>query len=109
MRIDMEKSRVVFSPENAEEKAKLEALWRVLVDCVGDSRKLAPIGEYVPKKGDTGASFYIEGLEPEDQKFVEVKVEEDCSVYCKICNKILQLKSGQVIPLCCGKTMVIVD
>ncbi len=109
MKIEMVKSRVVFSPENAEEKAKLESLWKVLIDCVDNSRKLVPIGEYVPQKGETGASFYIEGLEPQDHVYSEVKVDNPCSVYCKICNKLMNLKAGEAIPLCCGQQMVIVD
>jgi len=109
LKIDIEKSRVVLSPESAEEKAKLEAIWRVLVDCVGDSRKLVPIGEYTPLKGDAGASFQIEGLGPQDSSYVEIKVEEESEVYCRICNKVVALSAGGVIPLCCGKMMEIVD
>lgn len=109
MKIEMVKSRVIFSPENAEEKAKLESLWKVLIDCVDSSRKLVPIGEYVSQKGETGASFHIEGLEPHDQVYADVKVDQDSSVYCNICNKLMNLKAGEAIPLCCGQLMVIVD
>jgi len=109
MKIDIVKSQVVFSPENDEEKAKLTAVWKILVDCVGDSRKLVPVGEYVPQKNDKGASFYIEGLDAQDSSFAEVRVEKDEQVYCKICNKLLGLKAGEVIPMCCGKMMEIVD
>jgi len=100
---------VVLSPETDEEKAKLTALWKILIDCVRDTRKLVPVGEYVPAKNDKGASFYIEGLESEDSTFTEVRVEHDTQVYCKTCNKLLYLKAGEVIPLCCGKMMDIVD
>ena len=109
MRIEMVKSRVILTPENADEKAKLESLWRVMIDCVKETRKLVPIGEYVPQKGDQSASFQIEGLEPQDQSFVEVRVEADTSVYCKTCNKMLNLKKGDVIPICCGKVMELVE
>ncbi len=109
MRIEMEKSRVMFYPENAEEKAKLKALWKIMVDCVGYSRKMVPIGEYVPEKNDAFASFHIEGLNPQDQPFAEVRAEEDVDAYCKICNKVLIVKAGEVIPLCCGKMMEIID
>ncbi len=109
MKIDIRKSQVVFSPENDEEKAKLTAIWKILVDCVGDSRKLVPVGEYVPQKSDKGASFYIEGLEDGDSSYVEIRVERDEQVYCNICNKLLSLKTGEVIPMCCGKMMEIVD
>ncbi len=100
---------MLFSPENDEEKAKLTAVWKILVDCVGDSRKLVPVGEYVPQKNDKGAAFYIEGLESESGSFVEVRVDKDEKVYCNICNKLLSLKAGEVIPLCCGKMMEIVE
>ncbi|MDR3171282.1 MAG: hypothetical protein LBU17_06580 [Treponema sp.] len=36
-------------------------------------------------------------------------VEEDCTVYCKTCNKTVQLKKGDAIPLCCGHLMEIID
>ncbi len=109
MKIDIEKSRVTLFPENAEEKAKLEAIWKILVECVGDSRKLVPIGEYIPQKDNKGASFHIEGLEPQDSSFVEVRVEKESEVYCKTCNKIVIVKAGEVIPICCGKMMEIVE
>ncbi len=85
------------------------ALWKILVDCVGDSRKLVPLGEYVPLKSDKGASFHIEGLDPNETSFAEVKVEQNTQVYCKTCNKLLSLKAGDVIPLCCGVMMEVVE
>lgn len=36
-----------------------------------------------------------------------VRAEKDCTVYCPICHKLLEIKAGQVIPRCCGKTMEI--
>jgi endogenous inhibitor of DNA gyrase (YacG/DUF329 family) len=39
--------------------------------------------------------------------YEEVFAEEDCDVYCKTCNKTVQLKKGDAIPLCCGKVMEI--
>ena len=109
MRISIINSRVTFYPQNREEKAKVEAIWRILVDCVGDSRKLVPIGEYVPDKGDEGASFYIEGLEANDSTYVEIRVEEDSEVYCRTCSKVVSIKAGDAIPMCCGKMMEILD
>lgn len=105
----MEKSRVKFYPENAEEKAKLSALWNIMIDCVGYSRKLVPIGQYVPQKDDQFASFHIEGVKPQEQPFAEVRADGDSDAYCKICNKVLVVKAGEVIPLCCGKMMEIID
>jgi len=109
IKIELQKSQVILSPETDEEKAKLTALWNILIDCVDDSRKLVPVGEYVPQKKDQSASFYIEGLDPQDNSFVEVKAENDVQVYCRTCNKLLGLKAGEVIPICCGKMMSIID
>lgn len=36
-----------------------------------------------------------------------IRAEKDCSVYCPICHKVLELKAGDVIPRCCGKPMEI--
>lgn len=109
MKIEFEKSRVMFSPENAEETAKMEVLWRKMVGCVADSKKLAPIGEFVPAKGQKIAAFQIEGLETQDQGFAEIRVDNESDVYCKNCNKVIHLQNGEVIPMCCGKIMEILD
>ena len=34
-----------------------------------------------------------------------VRAKKDCKVYCPICHKMLDVKAGEVIPRCCGKTM----
>jgi len=31
---------------------------------------------------------------------------EECEVYCSICQKVIKLKKGEEIPTCCGKLMV---
>lgn len=36
-----------------------------------------------------------------------VRAETECDVYCPICHKLLHVKAGEVIPLCCGKRMEI--
>ncbi len=109
MKINIEKNIVEFAPESGEETAKLETLWKLLIDCNNAAKKLTPIGEYIPAKGEGSASFYIEGLELAQSGYVPVAVLEDCQVYCQECNKILPLKKGNTIPVCCGKTMEIVD
>lgn len=38
-----------------------------------------------------------------------VRAEKDGTVYCPICHKVLEVKAGQVIPRCCGKTMEEMD
>ena len=109
MRINIEKNLVEFNPETAEEKSKLEQVWRKLVDCAGISKKLVPVGEFVPNKNDKGATFYMEGQDPDSNEYTEIHVDQDCTVYCANCNKQVTLKKGDPIPLCCGKLMEIID
>ena len=109
MKIDLEKSRVIFTPENDSEKVKLTALWKILIDCIGSSRKLVPIGEYVPEKNNLGASFHIEGMDAQESSFVDIKVKTATRVFCMTCNKVLNLEAGESIPICCGKMMEIAD
>lgn len=54
------------------------------------------------------ASFQIEGLEPNAGP-AQIIVQEDTRVYCKICNKLLTIKKGEAIPLCCGRLMEVMD
>lgn len=109
MKIKIEKNIVDFQPENVNEKVQLEVLWKLLIDCVNKSGKLAPIGEYVPAKNKTSASFHIEGLETEKQEYAIIRVEQDCTCYCATCNRLMDLKKGDQIPVCCGKLMEIVE
>lgn len=109
MKIDIEKNLVEFHPETAEEKSKLETLWQILIDCANQTRKLTPVGQYVPAKGDRAAMFHIEGVAGNEQAYAVVRVESDCIVYCDTCNKQVQLKAGDPVPVCCGKMMEIID
>ena len=59
MKLRMDKNIVEFQPENQQEKDSLETLWRQLIDCVKETRKLVPIGEYVPEKENI-ARFTVE-------------------------------------------------
>ena len=52
MKLRVEKNIVEFYPENEDEKDSLESLWRQLIDCVKETKKLVPIGEYVPEKNN---------------------------------------------------------
>ena len=109
MKISIEKNLVEFTPENPDEKTKLEALGRLMVDCVRFNKKLVPIGEYIPQK-NTVARFAIEGMDDEQRKeYAEVYVEDDCRCYCQTCNKFVELKKGERIPPCCGKLMEVLD
>ncbi len=109
MQIKIEKSLVEFCPEGAEEKAKLELIWRMMVDCVGENKRMVPVGGFVPEKNNKGATFLIENLEESKQRYTEIHVEKDCRCYCTTCNKFIDLKKGDPIPLCCGKIMEIID
>lgn len=111
MKIDIEKNLVEFTPETADEKKKLEALWRTIVDCVRFNKKLVPIGQYVAAT-DTLARFAIEGGDSKDkpkEEYPEVYADADCRCYCQTCNKYVELKKGDRIPPCCGKLMEVLD
>ncbi len=59
MKIKLDKNLVEFSPENDQEVKELNALWRVVVDCVKFNKKLVPVGEYIPGESQL-ARFAIE-------------------------------------------------
>ena len=110
MQITIHKKTVSFAPDSPEERAKLQAVWRLLVDCNGIGRRLAPIGEFVPQKNSNPAQFVIEGPGADElPEFAAVVVEVACKVYCKTSNRMQDLKPGQRIPPCCGKLMEIMD
>jgi len=111
MKIDIQKNLVEFTPETADEKTKMEALWRTVVDCVRFNKKLVPVGQYVPAQ-DTVARFAIEGEgagKGSGETYPEVYVDNECRCYCQTCNKYVELKKGDRVPPCCGKLMEILD
>lgn len=110
MKINIDKNLVEFTPENADETAKLEALWRLMVDCARFNKKMVPVGEYIPKN-NAFARFAIEGLDKQTgtDEYAEVYVDKDCRCYCQTCNKYVELKKGDRVPPCCGKLMEILD
>ena len=109
MQINIEKEYVEFTPERAEETAKIEALWKLIVDCARFNKKLVPIGEYIPSKNNL-ARFAIEGERGQGtEDYPAVFVDKDCRCYCQTCNKYVELKKGDRIPPCCGKLMEILD
>ena len=59
MKITLDKNLVEFSPQNEQEVKELNALWRVVVDCVKFNKKLVPVGEYLPGESKI-ARFAIE-------------------------------------------------
>ncbi len=60
MKIKTDKNLVEFIPETDDEIAAMEELWRLMVDCVRFSKKLVPVGEYIPQKNNL-ARFVVEG------------------------------------------------
>ena len=59
MKIAIDKNVVEISPASDEETKQLDTLWKILIDCVGSSKKLVPIGEYLPGQSKF-ARFAIE-------------------------------------------------
>ena len=109
MKIRINKDIVEFTPEHAAEAAELEALWVKMGNCVGETKRLEPMGVYVPTESKT-AKFHIEGLSKEETDAVPViRAPYDTDVYCVICNKTLHVKAGEPIPFCCGRLMEILD
>jgi hypothetical protein len=49
MKIELEGTLVRMTPENDREKQELNHLWRTLIDCVNKTKKLVPVGEYIPR------------------------------------------------------------
>jgi hypothetical protein len=108
MKICIDRNVVELQPENPQETTALESLWRILIDCVGDSKRLTPIGEYLPGKQNL-ARFAIEGVAGGRTVMSDQTASEDCTCLCTICNKYSNVKAGEPIPLCCGMTMAPVD
>ncbi len=107
MKIQVDKNVVEFLPENEQETASLETLWRVVVDCAADNKRMVAIGEYIPSKQNL-ARFVIEGL-PATTTYTEDKAVEECTVICTTCNKYMQLHGGDAVPVCCGRPMEVAD
>ncbi len=59
MKITRDKTLVELTPETAQEAKDLDALWKVIIDCVKTNKKLVPIGEYIPGQKEV-ARFNIE-------------------------------------------------
>lgn len=107
MKILIDKNVVEFTLENPQETADMETLWRVMVDCIADNKRMEPIGEYIPSKSNV-ARFIIEGV-PAKTVYTDDHVTKECTVVCRVCNKYAHLKSGDSIPVCCGKPMEDID
>ncbi len=109
MKIRINQDIVEFTPEHAAEAAELEALWVKMGNCVGATKRLEPMGVYVPSENKT-ATFHIEGLSlAEKNEIPVIRAPYDTDVYCVTCNKTQHVKKGEPIPFCCGRLMEILD
>jgi hypothetical protein len=108
MKITIDRNVVEFVPENAAETSSMETLWRILIDCVKETKNLTPIGEFIPTKQNL-ARFTIEGVPGGKTVMSEQVSEDDCTYICEVCNKYMNVRTGQEIPLCCGRVMGAVD
>jgi len=108
MKITVDRNVVEFQPENDQETKDLEQLWRVIVDCARDNKKMVAIGEYIPQKKNL-ARFVIEGVPGGKTEPSPRIAEKDGTYYCPVCNKYINVKKGDPIPYCCGKVMEPVD
>lgn len=48
MRFELEGSLLKMIPESDREKKELNQLWTIIIGCVKEGKKLAPVGEYLP-------------------------------------------------------------
>ncbi len=108
MKIKVDRNVVEFLPANQQETEGMELLWKIMVDCMKENKKLVPIGEYVPVKENL-ARFTIEGIAGGKTRWTEQKSSVDSAYYCAVCNKYMNVKVGERIPLCCGREMEALD
>ena len=109
MKITVDRNVIEFEPENPQETASLEVMWKVVVDCYGDNKKIVPIGNFVPGF-DKVARFTIEGVPGGKTTFSEEHTADaDHTYYCAVCNKYMNVKKGQPVPMCCGREMEVMD
>ncbi len=59
MKIELEGTLLKMTPENDREKAELNQLWSIIIDCVKENKKLVPVGQYIPGMKEV-ATFNIE-------------------------------------------------
>ncbi|HID97124.1 MAG TPA: hypothetical protein EYP57_02910 [Thermodesulfobacteriaceae bacterium] len=108
MKITVDRNVVELVPESPRETEELQLLWRVMVDCLRENKKMVPIGEYIPTKQNL-ARFVIEGIPGGKTEWSQHKADEDHTYYCAICNKYMNVHAGDAIPLCCGREMERLD
>ncbi len=109
MKIAVDRNVVEITPESAQETASLEVLWKVVIDCYGNNKKIVPMGQFIAGH-DKLARFHIEGVQGGVTVYSEdKKAPEDNTYYCSICNKYMKVDGGQAVPLCCGRDMETIE
>ena len=109
MKITVDRNVVEIKPENEQETTALDALWKVVIDCYGNNKKIVPIGQFIPGR-DSLARFQIEGVKGGVTTYSEEKTAPvDDTYYCSICNKYMKVKGGDPVPLCCGQDMEVLE
>lgn len=109
MKIEVDRNVVEITPENEQETASLDLLWKVVIDCYGNNKKIVPMGQFIPGS-DKLARFHIEGIQGGKTVYSADKTApEDNTYYCDICNKYMKVKSGNQVPLCCGRDMETIE
>ncbi len=109
MKINIDRNVVEFLPDNEQETASMETLWRVIVDCAKENKKMTAIGEYIPTKENL-VRFVIEGVPGGKTVYShDHTAKEDCTYVCTICNKYMNVAKDSEIPLCCGREMEAMD
>lgn len=59
MKIEFEGTLLRMTPENDREKTDINRLWKTVIGCVKEGKKLVPVGEYIPGSKEV-AVFNIE-------------------------------------------------
>ncbi|MDP2157119.1 MAG: hypothetical protein Q8K68_05365 [Nitrospirota bacterium] len=59
MKIELEGTLLKMTHEIQREKAELNQLWSIIIDCVKENKKLVPVGQYIPGMKEV-ATFNIE-------------------------------------------------
>ena len=62
MKISVDKNVVEITPESEQETASLDILWKIVIDCYGNNKKLVPMGQFIPGI-DSLARFNIETVQ----------------------------------------------
>lgn len=105
MKISVDRNVVEITPESKQETASLDVLWKIVIDCYGNNKKLVPMGQFVPGM-DSLARFNIEGVQGGVTTYSDdQKAPEDNTYYCDTCNKYMKVKANDAVPLCCGRNM----